>query len=471
MKTATGSPSSLPTRIIEIDESHLVRLKQSAPDEKAHYACLSYCWGKNPERQLQTTQRTLAEFERGLQWPLLPKTFQDALALIRKLGLKYLWIDSLCILQDDPEDWRTEGSKMATIYENSYITIAATNSAGPHDGLCSPVPEDDLYVVRTPEEHFKLHVRDGDTAPYYGSMPLAKRAWAFQEHVLAPRVVHFAKDELFWEDGQMISCECNGLNDNDQWNPFKGYYVKPHHLAGADTEERSFWWHEVVTTYSGLQLTFESDIFPALQGITHVMQQSKNCEYYAGLWEDSFIQDMLWFCPEPNLRPFAFRAPTWSWASVVGKVEYFTRYVQKICASVQSVTVTPVGSSPLGQVCEASVTIRGPALIASISPPKIDDTIYSSPSMSLKTGEGLTMVEGAGSAWFWDDKNGKNSGEMLIMHMGSESDDSFEGASIFVIFKSVGGGGGVYERVGLSYSHVYVAQRRLVFEEMEITVV
>lgn len=470
MKTATGSPSSLPTRIIEIDGPHRVRLKRSTPDKKAHYACLSYCWGRNPERQLQTTKRTLGEFERELQWSLLPKTFQDALALIRKLGLKYLWIDSLCILQDDPADWRTEGSKMATIYANSYITIAATKSASPHDGLYSPVPEDDLYVVRTPEEHFKLRIREDDwSAPYYGLLPLAKRAWFYQEHVLAPRVVHFTKDELFWEDAQTISCECSEFNDDVQRSPFRGYYVKPHHLAKADAEERSFWWHSVVKTYSGLQLTFESDIFPALQGIAHVMQQSKNCEYYAGLWEDSLIQDMLWFCPKPNLRPFAFRAPTWSWASVVGKVGYVTRSVPKICASVQSVTVTPVGSSPLGQICGASVTIRGPAFVASISPPKIDDTENPYPSVRLTNGEGLTVVEGLGFMWYWDDKNGQNSGEMLIMHM-SDIEESY-GASIFVIFKSVGGEGGVYERVGLWYRYGWAKKWELVFEDMEITVV
>lgn len=397
---------------------------------------------------------------------MLPKTFQDALTLIRKLGLKYLWIDSLCILQDDPEDWRIEGSKMATIYANSYITIAATNSASPHDGLYSPVPEDDLYVVRTPEEHFKLRIRDGDkSAPYYDSMPLAKRAWAFQEHVLAPRVVHFAKDELFWEDAQMISCECHGLNENYPWNPSKGFYVKPHHIAEADAEERSLRWHSVVETYSGLQLTFESDIFPALQGIAHVMQQAKNCEYYAGLWEDNLIDDMLWFCPLPNVRPVAFRAPTWSWASVVGKVAYVPEYVQK-CASVQSVTATPVGSSPLGQVCGASVTIRGPAFVAIISPLKIDDTENAYPSVSLTNGEALAISKT--SRWYLDDLNGRNSGEMLMMLMTDY--DEGEEAFTFVIFKSVGGGGGVYQRVGLWYTYDWVA-KRLVFEDMEITVV
>jgi hypothetical protein len=119
-------PSYLPTRILEIEGSRKSRLYvPSTPNVQGQYVCLSHCWGENVP--LQTTESTLRAFQDpGIAWETLPLSFQHAVDLTYQIGLKYLWIDSLCILQDSLEDWRHVGSKMAQIYSKSYITLATT---------------------------------------------------------------------------------------------------------------------------------------------------------------------------------------------------------------------------------------------------------------------------------------------------------------------------------------------------------
>jgi hypothetical protein len=123
----------LPTRVIDVS-THVkdVRLYETQ-NESDYYVSLSHCWGK--ARAITTTSETLVKNSQIITWDCLPKTFQDAVTIVRRLGLKYLWIDSLCIIQDDPEDWSRESGKMVAVYQNAYLTIAATKSAD-DDGGC-----------------------------------------------------------------------------------------------------------------------------------------------------------------------------------------------------------------------------------------------------------------------------------------------------------------------------------------------
>jgi hypothetical protein len=131
------SNSTLPRRVLCIDGPSQVRLHISQ-GEMAPYACLSHCWGKSPSL-LKTTTATLEEFQTRILWDKLPATFQDAIYFTHKLGVKYIWIDSLCIVQDSTEDWRHEGSVMANIYESALVTLAATKAPNSESG-CFSVP-------------------------------------------------------------------------------------------------------------------------------------------------------------------------------------------------------------------------------------------------------------------------------------------------------------------------------------------
>lgn len=180
---ASVTPSFLPTRVLCIDGPDTVRLLVTT-NEIALYACLSHCWGPQPRLVLRTTKATLESFRTRIPWDCLPNTFRDAIDFTYHLGLRYLWIDSLCIVQDSIEDWRREGSSMASIYNSAYVTLAASKAANPEDG-CYSTPWQ-VHLSRTmtfattnndtPDEGHEVHIRT--PLPHSDhDFPLFKRGW------------------------------------------------------------------------------------------------------------------------------------------------------------------------------------------------------------------------------------------------------------------------------------------------------
>ena len=428
-------PDLMPTRVLEISTPGRVRLKVCGSNEQGRYACLSYCWGKNSHRQLRTTKDTLIEHQKGIEWNQLPRTFQEALILTYKLGLRYLWIDSLCIVQDDLEDWRTEGGKMADIYAHSYMTFAATNSMDSKGGLCNPLPRGELCTVDTADGPFKVRIlQEYNSSPYRSSMPLMQRAWFFQEQILAPRIVYFAQYELFWKNVNTTICECCEL---DKELPPLGD-SNPHHLQNLNNYERMSWWHNTVEAYTKLRLTFEYDIFPALQGIAHITQQTRKCDYYAGLWADTFVQDMLWIAIRPGKRPSSntYRAPTWSWASIVGTIAYMSSYSLSIHVTVLSKSTVPVGESELGQLKGGYATLRGPCTVFDIT------TCRRFPYM-------LDYLRCRYSLLHLDVRYKYNYNRILFMHTADCCVRASHTSMVFLLYRCIDEQKRIYERVGL----------------------
>lgn len=289
------------------------------------YIALSHCWGKSPV--LKTTSQTIDRHRQGIPIKSLPNTFQDAVMTTRRLGIRYLWIDSLCILQDDRDDWQREAAKMANIYSNAYLTIAATRAADGEEGLFTPTPNYELSGKTPQGEDFYLIFRKRMVHNYTNTnldhgWPLFSRAWCFQERLLSPRVIHFGPQELFFECMERSYCECNGITRTEMLphpklafsqalsNSSNGY-----HMARI--------WRAVVMQYCDLGLTVPTDIFPALDGAAKRMSKYRPSRYYAGLWEDSLIDDLLWQGHGWNFqRVSPWRAPTWSWASVDKSIYY-----------------------------------------------------------------------------------------------------------------------------------------------------
>jgi hypothetical protein len=177
---------------------------------KGHYITLSYCWGSKPNFMLTST--TIVKFSSGIQIALLPKTLQDAVHITRWLNIKYLWIDSLCIIQDSGEDWEREASKMPEVYMNSYLTIAAMMSADSNGGCFSfrnPLVHQPCCLFDDPIGLFDgsggrgifAHPFEADqlrVGSTFEDSPLRKRAWVLQERILSPRIVYFG-DTIIWE--------------------------------------------------------------------------------------------------------------------------------------------------------------------------------------------------------------------------------------------------------------------------------
>lgn len=364
------SPTRLPTRVVDLGRQGdgavpEIRLYESQ-NEVQRYMCLSHCWGKYVS--ITTTTKTLAERKAGIPWSSLSKTFQEAITICRKFGVRYIWIDSLCIIQDSREDWEREAAKMAPYYQGAYLTIAASKSADGGQGcFAAPSAENATAELsgRTSEgELYSIHVRRvlphwNHLRSHFSSFPLLTRGWVYQERLLSPRILHFGPRELIWECTEQTICECFGTHQ-------QGIYTHPkltHSGALLDasptTAVNLFWrWRQMVMEYTSLDLTRVSDLLPALGGIALDMGRFRHVRYLAGLWEDSLVGDMCWStwayyahniaaterqlaCRKGDPSAEEWRAPSWSWASCNAEIEYSDVVDFTDDAKVEDLVVVP----------------------------------------------------------------------------------------------------------------------------------
>ncbi|PVH96780.1 HET-domain-containing protein, partial [Periconia macrospinosa] len=254
------------------------------------YTCLSHCWGNSKPYTLNSiTQRDL---ESGIDAGNLPKTFQDAIHVTRCLGVQYLWIDSLCILQDSESDWATESARMDQVYARAACTIAATASINSEGGL---------FFERHPETLLPS--------------PLNSRAWVSQERQLSRRIMHFSNRQLFWECHGKITCEIYPSDETFSDGDTISLLSEPGLTDGL------YWaWCSFRVNYSSSALSRESDKLVALRGIAKHVSEVTGDELIAGLWKSRMIEELCWFkriYPRQYLptQPIEWRAPTWSWAA------------------------------------------------------------------------------------------------------------------------------------------------------------
>lgn len=287
--------------------------------------CLSYCWG-SPDFAM-TTRDTLESYRLGIKLEDLQQTFQDTIRVARELDVRYLWIDAFCIIQqeEDNADWNRECCRMSNIYRNSYLTVAATWAKSSQVG-CFSVQEDDARIG--PVKMRKTVHHDKNTSEADLSFPIHTRAWTYQELLLAPRILHYGRHEMLWECLEDHTCECGGAfqrRDEVSKSDFSN------HISEFRSDNRhtpQSLWRKMVVQYSPLRLSRSGDKLPAFSGLAQEMQRQNKQEYLAGMWRDSLVADMSWYRSHlfneksEKLSQTPWRAPTWSWASVDGPVEY-----------------------------------------------------------------------------------------------------------------------------------------------------
>ena len=342
----------LPTRVVDlnpVDGSLKPFLLEINGAVSGRYAALSYVWGDT--LPLMLTRAVLESFKSGITWSDIPKTLQDAMTITHRLGLRYLWVDALTIIQDDEADWKAEAAKMATVYGNAYITISATKSKNCQDGILSSRSGSARHILVWPMEPGQLPrevdvLREGEiyARESWGSIllgyPLHQRAWALQECILPRRVVQYVDDELVWNcrSGRASESRPTLINSAKHTNRTMDR-IQPTHLPVRDTidiataRDLLSFWAECVQNYTFRRLTRESDKLPAISGIVQAFQASGMGRCYAGLWEMDFLVGLTW-ASEPSIsnadggfkpshvRPRHPRAPSWSWASIDGMVAY-----------------------------------------------------------------------------------------------------------------------------------------------------
>ncbi|RYP48158.1 hypothetical protein DL768_005890 [Monosporascus sp. mg162] len=353
-----GGPSVLPTRLLDLDafrrSRDIVLVHNSRVPDAARYVALSYCWGEH-QPLCRTTLPTLRDRMKRIPWSTLPQTFKDAVLFTRSLRVRYLWIDAVCIIQGDAADWVRESGKMFDVYRNSYVTLAAGWGDSSTTGLFSTSSGTKMAELSFRGRRWPLYVRKRHTVEgnwvangKFEELPLLRRAWTYQERLLSPRMLLFARGDLHFECFNEAACECGytqdplirEFSDNETKKQyffrqvvqleaaFRNYgeisrrSQESDESAGDSEDSDTAWtddlssgsessdgprnvphgkqgiqlaWRNTVEDFSRLQLTNESDRLPAIGAIAAQFSKIRVGEtYLAGLWSGSLLYDLLW---------------------------------------------------------------------------------------------------------------------------------------------------------------------------------
>ncbi|KAK3950864.1 heterokaryon incompatibility protein-domain-containing protein [Pseudoneurospora amorphoporcata] len=360
-----------PTRVIDVGQvpgKLAPRLVISAAEglvqKKAHYLTLSHSWSISTKaNNLKLETENMAQLQDSI--PLddrLSKTFRDAMKITQQLGCRYIWIDSLCIIQSGPkakEDWQREGLTMSDVYGHSRCNITALGTGG----------NDGCYTPRNPLQTSPCLIKkcdDKSTVYAVNSLlentftenversPLFKRGWVFQESVLSSRAVYFGAPQLFWECRRQAFAEswpfktdtprvrqrlteptlraigdapfssktvfealCNGeeqqMEEDTQEEDDRAKHLIEH------TFPSFLAWEKIAKTFIGTSLTFTSDRLFAMAGIARAIEHFRSFTYVTGIWRELYPLDLLWrFTRELGARNNIIsgsNAPSWSWAA------------------------------------------------------------------------------------------------------------------------------------------------------------
>ena len=328
---------------------------------------------------------TYHRLQAGILGPeTLSKTFQDAFRVCQELGIKYLWIDALCIFQDSDEDWQREAACMGHVYENSICNIAATGASNSDEGCfrardISMVQPCTIKSTWSNQMNKSWEIMDEYFwARHIEQAPLNSRGWVVQERWLSPRILHYGRHQILWECSELSACETyeGGLAEQlqNRESEFK-LAIRVHHTIPSDTVHYDSW-NRIVELYSDAKLTKPRDKLIALSGIAQRMQNLLGDQYLAGLWRRHLPSQLLWCLSErvvkPPTRSKPYRAPSWSWASMDVGVGVPMPNDNTLLITVISVGVTPVTSDATGQIRDGFIRVKGkifPALCLSPSYP------------------------------------------------------------------------------------------------------
>jgi hypothetical protein len=367
----------LPSRVLDVDSDLAPSKLALVSSEGRHgpYLTLSHVWGK--AQIITTTRATLSQRLAGIELADLSRTFRHAVRFARAIHVRYIWIDSLCIVQDDLKDWEKESVKMGQYYTNSLLTIAAVGSSDGNGGLllernalevtpCSITMGFESSSSRQTVTGFLRPITSWDPALQvdgYHRPPLWQRAWVLQERLLSSRIIMCSKLQMSWK------CRSGEASENCPEGTMKGTRISQEDAALRDALIESYWgkvkgdqdifpagnlvkqeykdqlsklydaWYDLVMLYGKCGLTKESDIFPAISGIANAINKATGDIYFAGLWKNDIHRGLLWGVPDsaaakPDLREP--RAPSWSWASLRGTCTFHVRQISQARMKVKT---------------------------------------------------------------------------------------------------------------------------------------
>ncbi|KAL3302438.1 heterokaryon incompatibility protein [Colletotrichum asianum] len=374
-KRRHGSLDFIPTRVLDVGTEKtwppkyvkLVDTKEMGV--KGPYMTLSHCWGKG--KFVQLTEKDMEEFTTtGIPWETAPHgqdicgnvNFAQALKITWLLKQRYIWIDSVCIIQDSKDDWNVESKLMHKVYRNSFCNLAAAVSEDHTGGLFRQrrqpaAPSEDeicgLFQRRRPAPAVTptRYVPIG-ASPRFGGrswriLPsdlwdqdllgchLYTRGWVFQERMLSPRLIQFGQQQIFWDCATKSACEIlpDGLPASLDTRAGVDRYWRQRLQDAAitvrplvDTSEGSLekFWESAVRTYTACNLTKSSDRNPAIWGVAKLVRDALGEEYAYGLWSTRIEEQLAWRVTDPGMSSYpdvSNEAPSWSWTRLQGTIQ------------------------------------------------------------------------------------------------------------------------------------------------------
>jgi len=324
---SSQSGNTLPSRLINVGpgKESCSPFLWETEGKKGRYAVLSYSWGRSSS--FKTKKSTYNDRLKGFDVAQLPNTIRDAVFITRELGLQFLWVDALCIIQDDDADWATESARMDGIYGNAVITIAAAASKDKWEGCfrnASPAATQTVALTSQCSNGSGIGVmfissRIGSVNEVLERSQLCSRAWTLQERACSRRSINFAQDQLYWECQRHCTAE-DGMVFTERSAINKCLST----ISVLPTKSRfssvMTCWHWLVTEYSQRELFAKSDKLPAISGLASQIQRHTGAQYLAGLWREDLPRAFLWHISSEDTSAPAtkWRSPSWSWASIDG---------------------------------------------------------------------------------------------------------------------------------------------------------
>jgi len=331
------------------------KLVLASPGQKGRYLALSHCWGPSViGERLITVRGNLSLRRSGIPLSLMPANFRDACIATRKLGYQYLWIDSLCIIQDSQGDWETESAKMGDIYMKASLTLAAAAAKSSDGGMFETGYEKKDFKDFEPSKWFledrkrtnRYALSDQASAPtshgpkrcripllprsevptaeltpwlpfsdleenWYRCVvvgPLAHRGWTLQERTLSPRSIYYGNRQIYWQcpssrlaaDGESLPLGSTtsvwNISDHEQseWPDLLSLRQLSRPLDSEQERRVHDLWRNVLRIYAGRLLTKQSDKLPALAGMAAFVHSITDDEYLASFWRRDLLVSLLW---------------------------------------------------------------------------------------------------------------------------------------------------------------------------------
>ncbi|CCF36230.1 hypothetical protein CH063_01458 [Colletotrichum higginsianum] len=402
-------PSSMPSFLLDVSDLKEVRLVSIPALMRERYIALSYCWGVGKQK-IMLNKSNKTELISGLSVQELDLTIQDAVHVARELEFQYLWIDALCIIQDDKHFKAKELGKMGDIYREATFTIIASAAKDEKQGFLSKRPPT-LGRLTGPSRHplpaFKIEAHGKRRKSYFKSPlyltpwlfdtvePWYTRAWTFQEFLLSGRRLQYLGNQTTW------TCYCGNtvIQDCDGWVGGKAHMHPGYSYAEQETfsdvmailghtrsalpeaSELLLYWYELVDTYCTRNLSYENDRLPAISGIAKGFATALRDEYVCGLWKSDLPAGLVWAAsgprhlqvPFPHPVPGTMPRPSWSWASLNGQVTWTNPHLKKQKDADFEILGHDLElespNAPFGEVKGGELRLRG--LLMSVTPPSV----------------------------------------------------------------------------------------------------